>query len=64
MRKKFRITYKENLFNFELDTETGDVWLVQNDKIPNRIGGNQIRPARNIKEAHEVAEQMLYSMGY
>ncbi len=63
MNKKFSITYKESQFDCELDKD-GLVWIIQNDDIKSKTNNGQVKPARNLDEAKEIAELMLYSMGY
>lgn len=64
MREKFQIIYKNRAFNFELDKD-GFVWLmVEKNGIVSGSNQGQVNPARNINEAREIAEIMLYAMGY
>lgn len=64
MRKPFTVEYKKNIFQFELDTKNGLIWLIQDDAIKSKSNNGQVVPARNLKEAKKIAEEMLYSLGY
>ncbi|MEO6174035.1 MAG: hypothetical protein ABIP27_02685 [Flavobacterium circumlabens] len=64
MREAFYIEYKERIFNFELDTKDGMIWLIQDDEIKSKTNNGQVIPARNIQEAKQTAKEMLYAMGY
>ena len=63
MNTQFSIIYKDNNFDCELDRD-GLVWINQNDLLKSKTNNGQVRPARNLEEAKEIAELMLYSMGY
>jgi len=63
MNTKFSIIYKETNFNCELDRD-GFVWIIQDDELRSKTNNGQVKPARNLNEAKEIAELMLYSMGY
>ena len=64
MRDAFTIEYKGKNFQFEVDRNDGLVWLIQNDKVESKTNNGQITPARNLEEAKNIAELMLYTMGY
>jgi hypothetical protein len=64
MREPFTVNYKSTIYNFELDTNDGMIWLIQNDGVNSKTNSGQVVPARNIEEAKETAKLMLYSMGY
>jgi hypothetical protein len=61
MENRFSIEYKGNNYDCELDKE-GLVWIIQKDEMKSNNG--QVRPAKNLDEAKEIAKLMLYSMGY
>lgn len=60
---EFSIIYKGSNFDCELDGN-GNVWIVQDDELKSKTSNGQVKPARSLDEAKEIAEQMLYSMGY
>ena len=64
MEKPFRIKYKDSIFNFELETKSGTVWLIKENEIPSKTNFGQVKPAQNINEAKEIAELMLQALGY
>ncbi|WP_313115383.1 hypothetical protein [Aequorivita sediminis] len=63
MNTKFSIVYKGSNFDCELDKD-GLVWIIQDDELKSKTNNGQVKPARNLNEAKEIAELMLYSMGY
>ncbi|RAV27544.1 hypothetical protein [Sinomicrobium soli] len=63
MNEIFSIMYKGKSYYCELD-EDGFVWISLEDDINSKTNNGQVKPARNLQEAKEIAELMLYSMGY
>jgi hypothetical protein len=61
MEKRFSIEYKGNNFNCEIDKD-GLVWIIDKDEMKSNNG--QVRAAKNLDDAKEIAKLMLYSMGY
>lgn len=62
MTENFELEYKDHLHTFEWDKKDGNVWLIENDGMKSNSG--QVKPAKSLDQAKEIARQMLHVMGY